>query len=236
MTILNAKNFVESVSNERCNEHEFKKMALEFCEALKILGIHILPFHTSSRLHFSKRSKKSQKKIIAYLDINLQIINECILSGEDAFDNRVLLWRVFKRIGGAPQDDIFDKISGDDLIEVYFTDHTALFRNLKFYREFSYTVDEALCQTWYQMCRRDLVVTFKTMRFALNFLKDGRQTKACTIPAHYLDERGTALELRTLTRQKYLSGVHAAGELVAVICTSDVKVVGAKGKLFYKGE
>lgn len=232
MIISNAKEFIESVDDQRCNEFEFKKVAMEFCETLKVVGINTLPFRNSSQLHFSKRSKKDQKKIIAYLDISLSVLSECILSGEDAFDNRVLLWRVFKRIGGSPQDDLFDKIGDEDLIEIYFPDHTPLFRNLKFYREFSYTVDEALCQTWYQFCRRDLVVTLKTMRFALKFMKDSRKTIAWTIPAHYVDERGTAMEYRILMLQKYLSGIHSGGEFKAMVCTSEANVVGAKRKLF----
>ena len=232
MIIANAKDFIQRVNEDRCNEEEFKKIATEFCEVLKTLGITTLPFRPDRKLHFSKRSKKDQKKIISYLDISLSILNECILSKENAFDNKVLLWRVFKRIGGAPQDDLFDKIDDDDLIEIYFTDHTPLFRNLKFYREFSYTVDEALCQTWYQFCRRDFVVTLKTMRFALVFMKDGRQTKAWSIPPHYVDEKGTAMEYRAFMHQKYLSGVHRDGILTAMVCTSDVKVVGAKGKLW----
>lgn len=232
MIITSAKEFIESIEDYRCNEREFKKVAMEFCEALKVVGIATLPFHSSSNLHFNKRSKKDQKKIIAYLDINLSILNECIMSGEDALDNRTLLWRVFKRIGGAPQDNLFDKIGDDDLIEIYFPDHTPLFRNLKFYREFSYTVDEALCQTWYQFCRRDFVVTLKTMRFVLKFLKESRQTKLWTIPPHYVDERGTAMEYRVLMIQKYLSGIHSDGKLKAIISTSDVTIVGAKGKLY----
>lgn len=232
MIINNARDFIANVNDERCNEREFKKVSMEFCEALKFFGIKKLPFHTSYNLHFSKRSKKDQKKIIAYLDINLQILNECIMSGDSAFDNRVLLWRVFKRIGGAPQDDIFDKIGDEDLIEVYFPDHTPLFRNLKFYREFSYTVDEALCQTWYQFCRRDLVLTFKMMRLALNFIKDGRRTILCSIPTHYVDEKGTSMLYRILFRLKYLSGVYGQGEMKAFISTSEANVVGANGKLY----
>lgn len=232
MIITTAKNFIDNIDDSRCNEFEFKKVAMEFCEALKVIGITTLPFRSSYDLHFSKRSRKDQKKIIAYLDMSLVVLNECIMSGEDAFDNRVLLWRIFKRIGSAPQDDLFDKISDDDLIEIYFPDHTPLFRNLKFYREFSYTVDEALCQTWYQFCRRDLAVTLKTMRFALKFMKDARQTKAWDIPAHYVDERGTSMEYRVLMRQKFLSGIHNDGKLTAIICTSDARVVGANGKLY----
>ena len=232
MIITNTKQFIENVNDERCNEIEFKKIASEFCQTLKVLGIDYVPFHNGQKLHFSKRSKKDQKKIIAYLDISLEVLKECIMSGENAFDNRVLLWRVFKRLGGTPQDDLFDKIDDDDLIEIYFTDHTPLFRNLKFYREFSYTVDEALCQTWYQFCRRELIVTLKTMRFVLKFMKDGRSTIPWTIPAHYVDERGTSMEYRVLMLQKVLSGIHHKGELKAFISTSDVKIVGARGKLY----
>lgn len=233
MSITNSKDFINNVADERCNESEFIKIAIEFCDSLKVLGMTTLPFRSSSNLHFSKRSKKDQKKIIAYLDISLAIFNECILSGgTEAFDNRVLLWRLLKRIGGVPQDDLFDKIKDDDLIEVYFPDHTPLFRNFKFYREFSYTVDEALCQTWYQFCRRDLTVTLKTMKAALLFQRNSKQTTLWTIPRHYVDERGTAMELRASMLQKYISGVHHEGKLTAMICTSEVNIVGAKGKLF----
>lgn len=233
MNIGNAKQFIDQIEDSRCNEREFKRSALEFCETLKLVGIKTLPFHPGKTLHFSKRSKKDQKKILAYLDISTAIFNECIMSNEDIHDNRVLLWRVFKRIGAAPQDDLFDKIHDDDLVEIYFTDHTPLFRNLKFYRDFSYTVDEALCQTWYQFCRRKLVVTLKTMRFALVFIKSGgRETKAWSIPAHYVDEKNTEKEYRVLFKQKYLSGIHSDGELKAIISTSEANVVGAKGKLW----
>ena len=64
------------------------------------------------------------------------------------------------------------------------------------------------------------------------FMRDGRHTKAWSIPRHYVDERGTAMEYRALMLQKYLSGVHRDGKLMAVVCTSDVSIVGAKGKLF----
>lgn len=132
-----------------------------------------------------------------------------------------------------PEDDIFDKINDGDLVEVYFTDHTPMFRSLEYYRHFTFTLDDSLCLRWYQLCARDLIVNFKWMRFVLKYLKKGSpQTLEIPIGEHYIDEKSSEKLLRFLCWNKYLSGAVKEGKLASVVCVSEIRPVGEKGKLW----
>ena len=225
---MTSKDFVSLIQVERCDSTEFLRLSHEFCALLNQIGIDIIPSRTPHNLKFNKRSLAHQKKVIAYLDMNISILKECIADGHTDPTPRLLLWKLFKKIGSAPSDDLFDKILDDDLVEVYFTDHTPIFRSTKFYRETSYTVDEALCSTWYGFCRRNIVITLKLMKTILNFIrKDHHQTLSYNLPSHNIDELGTEREYRHWMTMKYISGAHKNGKLTAVISVSSITNMGS---------
>ncbi|MBY0416246.1 MAG: hypothetical protein K2Q18_18880 [Bdellovibrionales bacterium] len=232
--IKNFKDYTSHIDDSRCNVIEFKKLACEFSFILKKLNVNISPFRPNrSKLVFEERNLAHQKKAIAYLDLSIEIFKESVLLGETGRESGKLLWRFCKRLGQAPQDDIFDKISDDDLVEVYCTDHTPIFRNLKFYEEFSYTVDEALCLPWYQACRRDLITTIKMMKFTLMYLRRPyKDTQKWPVPLHLVDELNTEKEYRFWTQMKYISGIHSKGVLTGVISICGVGVIGEKKMLW----
>ncbi len=152
-----------------------------------------------------------------------------MMDGASEPSAKIFLWKLFKRINCAPADDLFDKISDEDIIEVYFTDHTPIFRSIKFYRETSYTVDEALCSTWYDFSKRSLIITLKVMRKVLTFIKKNHHlTMPYNVPGHVIEEVGTEFQLRHWMQMKYISGAHKNGKLAAVISISSIDPLGRK--------
>ena len=130
---MNAKEFILEVSSDRCEEMEFRRLTQEFADALLIYNIKVTPFSLNGKLHFNKCSLRKKREIIAFLDLNLWLVKESIRAGgSETPSAKNLLWRLLQKTRLIPEDDIFDKINDGDLVEVYFTDHTPLFRNLKF--------------------------------------------------------------------------------------------------------
>nr|BDT28462.1 hypothetical protein BHI3_19280 [Bacteriovorax sp. HI3] len=229
---MNAKEFISEISPERCEEVEFRRLALEFAEALSFYNIKVTPYRAHAKMHFNKCSLKKKREVIAYLDLNISLIKECIRAGETP-SNKTLLWRLLQKTRLVPDDEIFDKISDGDLVEVYFTDHTPMFRSLEFYRDFTFTVDEALCLRWYQLCKRDFVITLKFMKFIFLGLRGNNpKTQVIPIGEHYLDEKNTERKLRFLVHNKYLSGLMKNGSIHAGICVTRVRPVGEKMQLW----
>ncbi len=212
---------ISSIDISRCELIEFKRLAEEYCALVNQFGFNVLPHRDWKVLNFEKCSLLQKKRAILYLDANLEILKECIASGENPKNSARLLWRILKKIKATPESDIFDKISEGDVIEVYLDDHTQIFRNLEFFNHTSFTIDELLCGTWYKLYKRDFISTLKMMKMAFRILTGTLQTTtAWNVPPHIFDEVGSSESLKQLIELKYLSPLKNNGKRIGAICTS----------------
>lgn len=210
-----------SIDVSRCELSEFKRLANEYCSLVNQFGFNVSPHRDTEILNFEKCNLAQKKRAILYLDANLEILKECIASGENPNNSARLLWRILKKIKATPESDIFDKISENDVIEVYLDDHTQIFRNLEFFNHTSFTIDELLCGAWYKLYKRDFITTLKMMKMAFKFLTDRlKTTTAWNVPIHKFEEVGSSESLTQLIELKYLSPIKNNGKRIGAICTS----------------
>ena len=212
---------ISSIDISRCELKEFKILAVEYCNLINQFGFNVKPYRNFPVLHFERCSFTQKKRAILYLDANIEILKDCVASGENPGNSARMLWRILKKIKGTPEADIFDKIAETDVVEVYLDDHTQIFRNLAFFNYTSFTIDELLCGTWYKLYKRDFISTLKMMKMALRVLA-GRldSTKPWNVPAHVFYEVGSEEALKQSIQLKYLSPIKSHGKMMGAICTS----------------
>ncbi len=218
---MTAKQLISSIDISRCHSEEFKKLSIEYCRLINHFGYKAKPFRDNQPLRFESAMPALKMRAIAYLDANIEILNECVASGENPKNSAQILWRILKKIKATPEMDIFDKIENGDVVEVYFDDHVQIFRNLEFFNFCSFTVDELLCGKWYNLYKRDFVTTLKMLRMAFKLLSHRLdKTVAWNIPEHVFDEVGSEEKLRHKIVLKYASPIKSQGKMIGAICTS----------------
>lgn len=218
---MSTKQLISNIEHSRCHLDEFKKLSAQYCDLINQFGFKVKAFRENRPLRFESSALKQKMRAIAYLDANIEILNECIASGENPKNSAQMLWRILKKIKATPEMDIFDKIEDGDVIEVYYDDHVQIFRNLEFFNYCSFTVDELLCGKWYNLYKRDFVTTLKMLRMAFKFLtRKLDSTMAWNIPEHVFDEVDSEQQLKHSILLKYASPIRSRGEMIGAICTS----------------
>ncbi|MBC7714685.1 MAG: hypothetical protein H7177_15170 [Rhizobacter sp.] len=212
---------ISSIDNSRCELIEFKRLAHEYCEIINQFGYKVKPHRDWKVLHFEKCALPQKKRAILFLDANIEILKECIASGENPRNSARLLWRILRKIKATPEADIFDKMLETDVVEVYLDDHTQIFRNLEFFNYTSFTIDELLCGPWHKLYKRDWIPTLRMMRMAVKIFA-GRlnSTSAWNVPTHVFYEVGSEETLKQTIELKYLSPLKSNGKMMGAICTS----------------
>lgn len=121
----------------------------------KQLNVNIQQGHPSRAPLFEQLSVIEQKLIIQRLSNLIAIYSQSLTETGGELNSRHLVWSAFKHFGIYPPGDFFDKISDDNIIEVYDLNHFQVFANLAFYDCCSYTLEEVSCLKWTQLWERE---------------------------------------------------------------------------------
>lgn len=149
------------------------------------------------------------------------VLGGMVASGESPLDSQKFLWRMLKVLELTPQDDIFDKIESDDVVEIYSEDNVQIFRNFNFFKYSSFTVEEVTFVNWTQASKRNLGTTLSYLKFGVR-VKTGlfRETENVTfIRPHLMKE--TLGEKRIFeVAPRYISPLRSQGKVVGGITVS----------------
>lgn len=110
-------------------------------------GVKIIPYRDSELPHFKKLTEEKQLDVLRYLSHQRDFFLMAQLDGLHP-NSPQLVWRTLAKMGMTPQPDIFDKMTDENVVEVYHSDNTTSFKNLKFFEFISFSLEEIYCLTW----------------------------------------------------------------------------------------
>jgi len=202
-------------------ESQFLRLAEEFSAHFIRLGLTLKVTRHSGPIEFRRASFLVQKRAIGYLEFNLSLVNEMVVSGESVSDSKIFLWRALKRLQLVPPADILDYINNDDIVELYYLDEIQAFRNFRFIELTSYSIEEMLCRPWYRNAGRALKPQMQLMAMVLRG-KLGRikQTLPWNVLQHELWEKDTECNYHFLIQLKHLIPLRSGGSVVAFVSTN----------------
>lgn len=130
----------------------FRKLALEIRDFGAAFGVVIQPYREESLPLFSRLSEMAKEKALRVLANQRDFFAMAQSEGVRG-DSIQLIWRAFSKLGMSPRPDIFDKITEEDVVEVYHWDFTTSFKNLKFFEYISLSLEEIYCLPWTEQAR-----------------------------------------------------------------------------------
>ncbi len=100
---------------------------------LRPLGVQInLEPSDYARGLFCRLSLATQRKIVSTLDLYFKTLQELRDRKQDPWDSLRFAWSFLKNARLHPHSRLFERVSKDDVLEVYNRDMTQIFRNLQF--------------------------------------------------------------------------------------------------------
>jgi hypothetical protein len=200
---------------------EFRLKAELFSKILGEEGISVRPFDSPELLHFSILSSEQQLCVLRTINHSLGVFAEMKEAGESLRDSPRLLWRSLRHLGWRPRSDVFDKIEDEDVIEVYSAEKTGLFRNLVFYENVSYSIEDLFSRSVFELTWREpRFVELSMGVFERVFSGEVRETIAAGIEKHLLRETSSPEKLELMIDLKWISPLHIEGELGGILAVS----------------
>lgn len=163
--------------------------------------------------------------IVRSLALYVDVCEDCVREGKSLSDDRWMLWRFLGRQRLRSADDLFDKISSGDVIEVYDERALQIFRNLAFFEVSSYSLEDLLHYPMYELFERDPACTRALLREVEDTLKGVRATSRSEVPRHPVREIFSYERLRAVADQKYLSPLRdSSGDVRALVATVRLRI------------
>lgn len=184
-----------NVSDESLSS-QFVELADSIARIGRQCGVQIVPYRNKSLPFFSKISLESQRKVIAKMG-TLQTIYLQTFASIGSFDHRTLIWTALKHFNLQPPSDFFDKVSSEDVVEIYDDQNVQLFSNLKFFDLCSYTLEEVNCMDWPELWDRDEKAFQEVLEAVrISFSESVTNTVPLAYVPHIITERRSALQLQ----------------------------------------
>lgn len=207
-------------------DSEFAILAHSLAAAHNRWGVPLKPYVSEDLPHFSKLPEPHKVAVISGLKENALLFDEMNENGEQLSDTPQLLWRSLKRLGYYPASDLLDKISHDDVVELYSANRLQLFRNLNFFKYVSLSLEEVVSFTPYDLCEYDPII-IQYMENVVERINNQTfmKTEAATIPPYTIKElKGEGLKIRI--QMKWLSPALQDGRCVGAILVHRAELVG----------
>lgn len=194
---MGMNNLSHAFENEFTKDN-FKQVLESLSEIHARFGIGLPPYSDPSLVWYGQLSQLEQKSAFNMANTYHGICQSIESDGASLRDNRVFLWRGLKELGLNFDNDLFDRITEDDLIEVYNSQNIGLFRNLKFYDFISYPMEDIYCRPWTDLFTRpDLEKSMKLVEAAESvFNKNGQTVNTKSLGFHRVIETDSPERLK----------------------------------------
>jgi hypothetical protein len=180
--------------------------ATELSEIGITAGYRIVPATNSSLPLFKAVSVDKQRQIVEVLEKICSIYQAVLNEKQNIRNASSVIWMAFKALDIVPPSDFFDKVSSDDVVEIYSSDGLHRFANFKFFELCSYTLEQIYTLPWTEMWSRPDSAIESIKSHVIKVLHpDQRCTFLVNDEAHVVTEISSPFKWQIHYRPKYFA-------------------------------
>ncbi|MBL7687464.1 MAG: hypothetical protein JNJ49_05475 [Bdellovibrionaceae bacterium] len=209
-------------------ETEFKVLSNDIVRLFASSGLKVQSYHDPALVHYSALSDERKAAALERLRIYHQSLVSMENAGHAIDNSSKSLWHALKTLGFMPDSEVFAKFENDDVIEVYDSRGTQMWRNFNYMKICSYTLEELLCHDWPTLYIRDEKLTDQLVKLMVDTVTSGlRGANFIDVDYHLVEERFSTDRFRLNVRHDYICALlRKGGQCDGFLITSKVDVIG----------
>lgn len=211
---------------------KFRQCCLRYAELVAAAQVNIIPFKDETLPIYASLAKDAKQRALAHILADIEIFESMLAEKQSLKDSSKHVWRFLRQMNLTPQSDIFDKMSDNDVVEIYIPDETGqrqAFRNLRFLECVSVTLEQLFSLDWRVLCNREEKYSQQILDSGMSIL-EGRVTTTIAIDhiePHRVWEVDSEALMNWIIRMKYFSPVRSQGKIVGVLSINDTTILGS---------
>ncbi len=186
-------------------------------------GVWVVPYHGEGPKFFPQLPPPMQQAVLANFNRYVTVAEATLGDGSSLNDERQFLWQMFRQMGVHPPSDLMARIarSDDEVVEIYDANFVQVYRNLRFFKQCSYSLDELLSLPFWQLFARDSSVTDSILAVATEFFSGKRlETHQWNLGRHTIEEISAPMRYLSVVEQQLVAPLYdASGRLQALLNT-----------------
>jgi hypothetical protein len=215
----------QSASDDFQNETSFMNLSTQLSAFLRQEGISNRAYNPGL-VHFKALDAEKKRAALRHLEFYNSLCLDHQMQQQALRDSQKFTWRALSKFGFTPPSDLLNKISREDVVEIYSEDHIQLFRNFEFFEVCSYTLEELFCIEWWNLFVRPPEINGQLLNMAHQLLA-GKAPKGFQggVPVHVLTEASSESRFAIHFDMQYLMPLYRNKRVEALISIVKAKVV-----------
>lgn len=153
------------------------------------VGIKITPTLNPELLIFRSLPIEQQIAAVQKIDQNCEIFSSVTKNKQDLRNSFSVIWKTLNFLGFRPPSDFFDKLSDEDVVQVYCREGIHRFSNLKFFEVCSYTLEQIYSLPWTDLWKRSEADTKDLLAYVSQILDTEQKTaQIVNMSSHRISE------------------------------------------------
>jgi hypothetical protein len=204
---------------------QYRLLLETFCSLVNKEGLKTIPYSEKSLNAFQNLPSNNQHQIVSDFKNYVDVCEHTLQANFTLKNSKQFLWKMLGRLQLRPTSDVFDEMSDQDIIEIYRTDHTQLFRNLKFLEVCTYPVADLYVRPWTDLYARPPHVMDDIVENIQACIAQ-KKTVRSTLPHYYLMELDSSLNQMFVVEQGIFSPLFDKdNSVVAFLCSIRAEIM-----------
>jgi PAS domain-containing protein len=155
----------------------FRALTERFAAVAGDEGVEVVPYWGNGPRHFAALPERKQRGVLAHFHRYVTVAEITLELGSTLSEDRHFLWQMFRQLGVHPAANLLDRVArtGDEVVEIYDANFVQIYRNLRFFRHCSYSLDELLSVPFWQLFARDPRITGRILAIATEYFSGKRR-------------------------------------------------------------
>ncbi|SMF73194.1 hypothetical protein [Pseudobacteriovorax antillogorgiicola] len=134
---------------------KMKVLVCSLSENAQRIGIEIQPYRADSLTHFASLPIEEQERVYNNFWSYYEILASSCEMDISLEDDKQMFWWALKKLDLRPCSGFLEHVEHEDIIEIYDANGVQIYRNLNFFRICSYSLDELLSASWFDLFERN---------------------------------------------------------------------------------
>ncbi|NUN05679.1 MAG: hypothetical protein HUU57_07950 [Bdellovibrio sp.] len=190
----------------------FRTLCEELSSFIELEGLVVRPYGQESLPYFQRMTPCQQDEAIQNLQSYIRICKSVYEEGGVLRDSSLFLRKALSFYGYYCDLRALEGLKNDELAEFYTSEHKPLFRNLCYFENASYTLEDIYSRPWIHLYDRDPKIGEVLVKYLDRFFAGAHEVIYVDLPEHLLTERVSLEKLKSKVKIRAIVPLQKEGK------------------------